>query len=75
MREWLSANLGASHQRYAFRFVALAIVGVGYLLHRREQRNADLLGLSRPNGWKAGVLCGLIGWAVLVGFIALVDGV
>ncbi len=70
LREWL----GERNFRYAYRLVALIIVGVGYLLHRKEQRNTDLLGLSRPNGWIAGGLCVLGGAALLAGLIGLVAG-
>lgn len=65
VRDWLNSTLGQNGARYAYRLVALMIVGVGYLLHRREQRNTDLLGLSRPNGWIAGVLCIAGGLALL----------
>jgi len=71
LREWLQANLGERSYRYLYRFLALLIVGVGYLLHRREQRNTDLLGITRPNGWIAGALCTVAGAALLAGFIAL----
>jgi uncharacterized membrane protein len=38
-----------------FRFFALILCGLGYSLHRKEQRNADLAGMVRPNGWIAGI--------------------
>jgi hypothetical protein len=38
-----------------FRFIALILCGLGYLLHRIEQRNADVSGMVRPNGWIAGI--------------------
>ena len=37
------------------RIGGVAVVGAGYLLHRQQQRNADLANLQRPNGWVAGV--------------------
>jgi len=70
MRDWLSSVMGQNSARYAHRLVALIIVGVGYLLHRREQRNTDVLGLSRPNGWIAGGLCILGSLALMAAVIA-----
>lgn len=74
LRDWLDGTLGQQSVRYAYRFVALIFVGVGYLLHRREQRNTDVLGLSRPNGWIAGGLCALGGIALLAAFMAGIGG-
>jgi len=42
-------------------FALLACVGTA-LLHRREQRSADLFGLQRPNGWGVGIALIVIGW-------------
>lgn len=70
IRDWLDANLGVSNYRYVYRFLALLIVGVGYLLHQHQQRNTDLLGLDRPNGWIAGSLCSVAGIATLTVFLA-----
>jgi hypothetical protein len=42
---------------YLHRVIALVLFGLGYALHRREQRSADLMGLDRPNGWIAGLAC------------------
>lgn len=39
------------------RAIALAIFGLGYALHAREQRSADVMALDRPNGWIAGLAC------------------
>lgn len=72
VRDWLSDLMGKGAFRYAYRLVALIFVGVGYLLHRREQRNTDVLGLSRPNGWIAGGLCTLAGIALLALLIAAI---
>lgn len=73
VRDWLGAHLGTSYLRYTFRFVALIIVGLGYLLHRREHRNADLVGLARPNGWIAGIFCIFLGILFHVGLLFLID--
>ncbi len=62
--EW-GANLGAylnvkDDARpivFVSRAIAIAIFGLGYALHRKEQRSADLMGLRRPNGWIAGIAC------------------
>lgn len=70
-RDWLRDNLGQNNYRIVYRLLAFLILGVGYLLHRREQRNADLLGIKRPNGWIAGTACALGGGALFVGFYAL----
>lgn len=72
-REWLDAMLGKGSFRYVYRLVALVIVGIGYFLHRRAQRNAALLGVQRPNGWIAGAICAIAGTVVLIAFIALVE--
>ena len=74
IRDWLTGTLGQSSYRFAHRFVALIIVGVGYLLHRREQRNTDVFGLSRPNGWIAGALCAVGGTALQAALVAIVFG-
>lgn len=74
VRDWLSDTMGQNGVRYAYRLVALIFVGVGYLLHRREQRNTDVLGLSRPNGWVAGGICTAGGIALLAILIAGTGG-
>lgn len=73
IRDWLSSVLGPSSVRYAYRLVALLIVGVGYLMHRREQRNAEIFGLTRPNGWVAGLLC-IAGGLALLGILMVAMG-
>ena len=60
-RAWLEAAVGNSNRRLVTRLAALLLVGAGYLLHRREQRNADLFALKRPNGWVGGLICCLTG--------------
>lgn len=72
VREWLASALGKGRSTYIYRLLSLLIVGVGYLLHRREQRNTDLLGLSRPNGWIGGTVCVLIGAVILAACVASV---
>lgn len=69
-RDWLTSTIGEKPHRHAYRLVALIFVGIGYLLHRREQRNTDLLGITRPNGWVAGGLCTLGGVVLLAGLVA-----
>lgn len=64
-REWFDATVGANNLRHIYRLLALMIVGCGYLLHRQEQRNSDLVGLKRPNGWIAGLAC-IAGGVVLL---------
>jgi hypothetical protein len=53
--------LGRSGWRYAGQVVALALYGLMYWRHRREDRAADLFSLKRPNGWLAGLLAILAG--------------
>jgi hypothetical protein len=75
MRDWLTSTLGPTSHRYAHRFAALVLVGAGYLLHRKEQRNTDLMGLTRPNGWIAGGACAVIGGVLLAAVAAaMADG-
>jgi hypothetical protein len=57
VQAWLSAQLGRTGPRFGYRIAALVFVGIGYLVHRREQRTATLAGLDRPNGLIAGLLC------------------
>ncbi len=55
---WVNTQFGASRgMHFVLRLVALAIVGLGYLMHRREQRSTDLLGLERPHGLGPGLAC------------------
>jgi hypothetical protein len=56
-RDWISEVIGANGRRLVSRLFALLLVGLGFVLHRREQRNADLLGIQRPNGWIGGTIC------------------
>ncbi|MCW5621944.1 MAG: hypothetical protein KIS79_12635 [Burkholderiales bacterium] len=63
---WLEASLGSRSIRFVHQMAGLLIVGAAYLLHRREQRNSDLLGLKRPNGWVAGIACILLGTALSI---------
>ena len=48
---------------YLHRLIGLALFGLGYAMHRKEQRSADFMGLRRPNGWVAGLAC--IGGSIL----------
>jgi hypothetical protein len=65
-REWINEVMGASGRTLSFRLFGLLLVGAGYLLHRREQRNADLLGIERPKGWIGGLICFVVGGLVFV---------
>jgi hypothetical protein len=55
---------------YFDRLIALALFGLGYMLHRREQRSSDLMDLTRPNGWIAGLACIALAIALMAGFAA-----
>lgn len=70
-RAWLEATLGSNGRRLVTRFIALMLVGLGYLLHRAEQRNADFLGLKRPNGWIGGLICTVLGGVLFAVFTAV----
>src|SRR5690606_2809697 len=37
VRDWLHGMIGKNTFRFGYRLVALLIVGIGYLLHRKEQ--------------------------------------
>lgn len=56
-RAELTAFAGARGLSYLSRALAIGVFGLGYVLHRTEQRSADLMGLERPNGWIAGIAC------------------
>lgn len=72
VRSWFTDQFGARAARFSGQLSGLAIVGVGYLLHRKEQVSADLMGLTRPNGWIAGVLCILFGLALSVAYVSII---
>ncbi|HKE95139.1 MAG TPA: hypothetical protein VKB34_12585 [Povalibacter sp.] len=61
IRAWMMTNSGANIVRLVYRVAGVLIVGLGYLLHRREQRNTDLRAIERPNGWIAGLACIVLG--------------
>jgi hypothetical protein len=76
LRNDLTAFAGPRAASYLFRVIGFVIFGIGYTLHRAEQRSADFMGLDRPNGWIGGLACIAGGTAVsfLAGFlIALVQ--
>ena len=59
---------------FLHRALALAFFGLAYLLHRKEQRGADIAGLDRPNGLIAGGLCIAGGIGLLLALDALSVG-
>jgi hypothetical protein len=59
---WLTELAGTRGLAYFDRLLGLALFGLGYALHRKEQRGADFVGLERPNGWLAGLAC--IGFSI-----------
>lgn len=67
-RAYLYGMAGQRALTYFFRLIALGFFGMGYALHRKEQRSADLVGMARPNGWIAGIACGIGGLVVQVAF-------
>jgi len=68
LRAYLQAIAGERALTYLFRLIALGFFGLGYALHRKEQRSADLIGMARPNGWIGGIACGIGGLIVQVTF-------
>jgi hypothetical protein len=75
MQAWLTETFGRGNLRFVSRLSGLLVVGAGYLLHRREQRNAELVGMKRPNGWIAGIACVVIGSALMLGYALLLSRV
>jgi hypothetical protein len=68
-RSTLVSWLGSRGPAYCDRFIALMSFAGGMLLHRSEQRSADLFGLKRPNGWIMGValiVCGVVAGDLLI---------
>ena len=62
---------------YVSRIAALIFFGIGYAMHRSEQRSADFMDLARPNGWIGGLACFAAGLAAAFAFgflIALARG-
>ena len=72
VRSWFTDQFGHRAASFAGHALGLAIVGVGYLLHRREQVNTDLMGLTRPNGWIGGIGCIVIGMALSIAFVTII---
>jgi hypothetical protein len=72
VRSWFAEQFGPTAARFSRQGIGLVIVGIGYLLHRKEQMNADLAGLTRPNGWGAGLLCALLGAGLFVSFVSII---
>lgn len=68
LRNYLTELAGPSAVSYVARVVGLIIFGMGYALHRAEQRSADFMGLDRPNGWIGGIACILVGTAAAFAF-------
>jgi len=63
LRGDLASFAGPRALSYLSRVIGLVIFGIGYVLHRSEQRSADFMGLDRPNGLIGGILCILAGIA------------
>jgi hypothetical protein len=74
VRSWFVEQFGATAARFSRQGIGLVIVGIGYLLHRKEQVGADLAGLTRPNGWVAGLLCAILGAMLFIAFVAIIMG-
>jgi hypothetical protein len=70
-RSGVNELAGARGMTFFHRLIALGLFGIGYALHRREQRSADVMDLERPNGWIAGLACGAGGVIVAIALNAL----
>jgi hypothetical protein len=70
---WITDLADGSGRRIVTRFLGLLFVGAGYLLHRREQRNANLLDVKRPNGWIGGSICFLVGGVLFALFLIILQ--
>ena len=53
----LDALAGPRSLSYLHRLIALGLFGVGYAMHRKEQRSADFMASGGLNGWMAGIAC------------------
>jgi hypothetical protein len=74
VRSWFVEQFGTTAARFSRQGVGLVIVGIGYVLHRKEQVGADLAALARPNGWVAGLACGIFGAMLFVAYVAIITG-
>jgi hypothetical protein len=72
VRGWFVEQFGVTAARFSRQGVGLIIVGIGYMLHRKEQVGADLAGLARPNGWFAGLPCAILGAILFTFFVRAV---
>jgi len=72
LRGYVTSLVGPKALPYLSRVIGLVIFGIGYALHRSEQRNADFMELDRPNGWIGGIVCILAGIAVAFVFGLLI---
>ena len=72
VRSWFVEQFGTLASRLSRQGTGLVIVGIGYLLHRKEQLNADLAALTRPNGWGAGLPCAFLGAGLFVAFVSII---
>ena len=61
---------GDSSARVCMKALALAVFGVAWLCHRREQQSAQMFGLARPNPWAVGIGLIVLGLAVNYAVVA-----
>lgn len=66
----LNAFAGDRSLRTLIQLLGLAMFGIGYAMHRKEQRGANLTDLPRPNPWIAGIACIVVGIPLNGGLIA-----
>src|SRR5690349_3436290 len=72
LRGMFNDQFGDRAARFSGQAAGLAVVGIGYLLHRKEQVNADLMGVTRPNGWIGGLLCMIVGVTLSVAYLSII---
>lgn len=69
----LAPALGLAGGLLPLRLFALVLFGFGFLLHKREHRTADLMGIKRPNGWIGGLACIITGNAIFFAYVFLIS--
>ncbi len=72
---WFSQGDSERLASIVVRASGLLLAVLGVYLHSHQERTAALMGLTRPNGWLAGIACILVGWSVpLLGIALLAAG-
>jgi hypothetical protein len=70
---WGAEHLGKRWLPYLIRALALAYFVIAVLMHRKEHKMTDLMGLARPSGWLLGIGLILGGWLASGVLVALLS--